>query len=304
MALNDISFASATHGWAVGSYSQIKFTSDAGQTWTTQTHPANQEILRAVHFVDALHGWVAGSGETLLFTTTGGQSWLQAPKDSLYCEMLAVYFVNQDTGYVGGDCSVFGSTNWGQTWHDLWPGNPGYDTKGIHFVDTQTGWIVGNGGKINHTSTGGQVWTEQSSGLSPVWEGVSFASPTSGWVVGYGGEIAHTATAGITAAERPDLDLAELQLFPNPTNADANLELQVLKACQVEVKVFDGLGRMVFQQTMASVAAGGQNFADSRQTLARRDVLGRRRSTVCNDGPTADAEVDSLKLPLLRPFAV
>ena len=66
--VNDVSFADARHGWAVGGFSKgvtrtgaiILSTTDGGATWRPQTPTHVTGSLRGVAAIDAKHGWAVG----------------------------------------------------------------------------------------------------------------------------------------------------------------------------------------------------------------------------------------------------
>lgn len=92
--LHGVSFADATHGWAVGDKETILNTSDGGHTWVQQIaclwgptgsgidrpcparpddHPPQD--LRSVSFVDDSYGMAVGEGAFAVATADGGQAW-------------------------------------------------------------------------------------------------------------------------------------------------------------------------------------------------------------------------------------
>ena len=110
VALTDVYFASATHGWAVGHSGVVLHSADGGETWQRQLDggQAAQAILDDAHrraeageegaaaavrsaeylvndgpdkpflgvrFADELHGYVVGAYGLVLQTSDGGHSW-------------------------------------------------------------------------------------------------------------------------------------------------------------------------------------------------------------------------------------
>ena len=79
LALDDVTFLDAKHGWAVGGTRDLKgicgvlTTSDGGVHWTRQDLSAQWEGMR-VAFADLRHGWIA-CGATVLATVDGGRHW-------------------------------------------------------------------------------------------------------------------------------------------------------------------------------------------------------------------------------------
>jgi len=72
--LGDVTFVSASEGWAVGEQGAVLHTTDGGTTWTPVNVGATDD-LTSVCFTSALNGWIVGDGEGLLHTTDGGTTW-------------------------------------------------------------------------------------------------------------------------------------------------------------------------------------------------------------------------------------
>ncbi len=99
---NDVFFADALHGWAVGEYGTIYATADGGATWQKQeckdiipvTSEAEWESfapsLYGVHFSDTSHGLACGMDGAIIATADGGSTWkkiknpAEASKVTLY----------------------------------------------------------------------------------------------------------------------------------------------------------------------------------------------------------------------------
>jgi photosystem II stability/assembly factor-like uncharacterized protein len=77
---NDVVFADANHGWAVGgpygSGSSIIRTTNGGATWTRQLVASDLDPvpLNVLSFVSPTRGWAAGAYGDILLTTTGGNA--------------------------------------------------------------------------------------------------------------------------------------------------------------------------------------------------------------------------------------
>ncbi len=72
--LGDVTFVSASEGWAVGEHGAVLHTIDGGANWTPVDVGVTDD-LTAVCFTSALNGWIVGDGEGLLHTTDGGLNW-------------------------------------------------------------------------------------------------------------------------------------------------------------------------------------------------------------------------------------
>jgi photosystem II stability/assembly factor-like uncharacterized protein len=151
-------------GWALTTR-ELRWTADAGNTWTTITPPGVRvDRIRSVAFLDLRHGWAIVSGEPDAAHRTGLQ------------------MLRSDDG--------------GQTWQagelagpNLFYTDAPLDQTAIDFLDAQHGWVTirlassstFNRGELFRTTDGGATWRKQTA-LSG--EPVRFATPTDGWVVG------------------------------------------------------------------------------------------------------------------------
>lgn len=123
-ALRDVSFASASEGWAVGdpvksasgmvtADAVILHTRDSGLNWELQAS-GTRASLRGVGFSSPIKGWAVGMG-VVLRTVNGGQSWVQQP--SLTASLVAVAVVSDTEAWA---CEMFGTlyhtVDSGQTW--------------------------------------------------------------------------------------------------------------------------------------------------------------------------------------------
>jgi len=112
--LNDIFFLGEDHGWIVGDFGLVLYTSDGGKQW---------ELLRAglcaplfsVFFKDPLEGWAVGQNGLLIHTSDGGKTWSEVSipvKLSLFKIRMA-----EGNGVIVGDfATVLLSNDNGKTW--------------------------------------------------------------------------------------------------------------------------------------------------------------------------------------------
>lgn len=202
--LEDVFFADAFNGWAVGrkTYAPslwgqvILHTSDGGATWAEQYEMApppessfSYFRLDAVTFVDGQNGWAVGSSElfyengwqehgAIVHTSDGGQHWSEQGEELT---------------------------------DDLSP-----EFFDVQFFDGQNGWAMDNGHSdpttgeetffFARTTDGGAHWTWVPTGVPGmlavgfeiVQGGMCFTDPMNGWAVGGLGNIAHTSDGGTT----------------------------------------------------------------------------------------------------------
>ncbi len=210
--LNAVTFASATHGWAVGNAGTILATTDGGNTWTAQTSGTTNNLV-AVSFISNLKGWaVASSGSELIRTTSdGGATWTaQSPSITTYSD---ICFVSETVGFM---CSSVGSgaisesfkktSDGGTTWN-----NQIYSRRGegaakssIQFLSETTGWVAGTAaggltGTIYRTTTGGNGFSQWSkTSFSKPVNDLFFISATKGWIILSDGSIKTSNDGGAT----------------------------------------------------------------------------------------------------------
>ncbi len=113
--LKAIQFVDSLTGWAVGDAGTILKTSDAGETWQTQSVASIQNI-NSMHFLNNQIGWVVGSG--LYKTTNGGATW-QMLNIPFLANFYSIHFSDEQNGVgVGANGSIFRTTNGGNSWVD------------------------------------------------------------------------------------------------------------------------------------------------------------------------------------------
>jgi photosystem II stability/assembly factor-like uncharacterized protein len=196
LALYNVKFADAQHGWVCGQDGLILHTNDGGETWRKQESGVTTPIF-ALWFVNPTHGWAVSEQATYLRTTNGGESWETGRIEA------SVEGVSEEATLALVDPVL-------------------YD---IHFLDEKTGWMAGEFGKIYHSIDGGETWREQQGTLLgqagiddalnlPAWFGIRFANADEGIAVGLEGKMAKTTDGGktwnFTAEEVSVFDTAPL----------------------------------------------------------------------------------------------
>ena len=204
--LRDVSFVSATQGWAVGADGTVMVTTD-GEHWATQAVPVTTG-LRGVDFVDALTGWAVGDDGTILATVDGGTTWHQQPSGNLP-DLTTVGFLDAEHGWAAGSNSVFRTTDGGLAWTEAAVGSGEWtlDAASVDFVDATHGWVAGStpghteygraSGVVYATQDGGATWTRQDVALGAV-HAVEFVDDQYGWAAYEGGGFMRTTDGGST----------------------------------------------------------------------------------------------------------
>ncbi len=214
--LNAIAGAGASAVWAVGDAGTIIASTNAGNTWISQTSGATLPIY-AICAADAQRAWACGAGGLLLRTTNGGGSWSPAPT-GVTVALNGVDFAGSNTGFaVGSGGRILKSTDGGATWSPIASGTF-KDLFGIDMLTETIGAVVGAEGTILHTTNGGVTWQRQTSWTQDALFSVVL-SADNGWIAGDAGTILFTTDAGqnwdSTAAGTADPLFRIAQTSPN-----------------------------------------------------------------------------------------
>lgn len=198
--LRAVSFADATHVWAVGDGGTILASTDGGATWNGQASGVAAG-LTGVWFSDASHGWVVGasswSGDCILNTSDGGAHWtMQLP--GTFLGLQDVCFADTLHGCAVGDYGGIVTSDGGLTWT---PSAVPSQSTAVSFADADHGCVVSASGYLMTTSDGGTTWAWQQVTVDPwmqrAWSDVWFTDASHGWLVGIPGVYA-TSDGGVT----------------------------------------------------------------------------------------------------------
>jgi len=245
VAINDVSMASATVGWAVGASTGggagdtglILYTEDGGETWTRQSATVPNVELNGVSAVDENTAWVVGDTNTtngvILYTTDAGTTWTQQTDGGTVpnLNLNDVAAVDANTAWVVGDVAVGGdpggidatvlyTTDAGANWTEQTSSVNDVDLFGVSAVDENTAWAVGEtdgtNGVIIYTTDAGTNWTQQTATVPNFnLNSVSALTANVVWVVGQtdgtNGIVLKTTDGGTTWEQEtttvPDQDL-------------------------------------------------------------------------------------------------
>ena len=205
--LNNLTFADASTGWAVGTNGTIVATSDGGTTWASQDSGVSLDLC-GIDAVSATTAWTVGDHGTILKTMDGGQTWTPQESGSTAL-LLSVDFVNDTTGYVVGDTGVILKTiDGGSTWNSQASDEPASITlAAVSFRDPSHGIAVGDmydggSGSVLVTSDGGSTWTAVHTPVAQTLYDVQNMDATHAWAVGCDGTVLQSADDGATWTER------------------------------------------------------------------------------------------------------
>jgi photosystem II stability/assembly factor-like uncharacterized protein len=215
-ALDAVSFADATHGWAVGVRangvteqkpgtidSLVAFTADGGSTWTSSTVGAVRRELHGVDAVAADDVWAVGDSGTIVHWNGSAWSTRSVPTQFAGKGFNAVSFFDSQHGWAVSDGRGVAYTgNGGATWTTIaTPGTIGY-LYGVAARSATSAFAVGDSGQIKALST--TSMTTRATVAGTLYS-VTFADADHAWAVGDLARIYKSSDGGATwtAATRP-----------------------------------------------------------------------------------------------------
>jgi photosystem II stability/assembly factor-like uncharacterized protein len=192
--IQDVTFYTATNGFAVGWEGTVLRTTDAGMTWTKTINDIGADLTDVI-FSSNSNGMVVASDSSIYSTADGGYSWTRRTAPTVFNQ---IYFLDSlkgfATGYMYGNCSsVWRTSNGGQNWEFLFNGRG--SLQGIGFWNALQGCVIGRfAGGTGHywnveyfTSDGGNTWLEGvlslSEGAYPQLYAFSIADSFTGYAI-------------------------------------------------------------------------------------------------------------------------
>lgn len=178
--------------WACGDYGVILYSSDGGNTWTSQNSGTNQNLY-CITFKEVSGGpvIVSGANGTILRTTNDGLTWTQVPSGTT-----ATLRYHSDFNWVtvGDSGIILKSTDAGLTWTRKPSGTTArlYSVAGAFSM-----YAVGENGTILRGLNGGETWQAITSGVDETLLGVPMFGSLD-FAVGSGGLILRSTNLGST----------------------------------------------------------------------------------------------------------
>jgi len=186
-------------GLAVGENGKILYTSDAGNSWTSDNSGTNYDF----YDIDVISGALGWTPRALIVgehgTVLSGQYGYWVDKTiSTTDKLFAVYRFVSGKAWVAGEWGrIWKTTNMGDSWA-LKHENTSYHLYAINFVTANLGWAAGMSGTILKTTDGGESWFDVSPNNHNFFRSIYFVNNFLGWVVGNDGAIFKTTDGGYT----------------------------------------------------------------------------------------------------------
>lgn len=199
--LNDVSFANANQGVAVGDGGTLLYTFDGGQTWLpapVQGATSATRDVRAVALAANGHGVAVGPG-VLLFTRTFGTQWSQAlagdPADIGCCSDVA--FAGTTALMSPFAFNVRGFMRWDGAAVFGFPAVGPLEVRRVEFASATVGAAIGSPGTtLQRTADGGANWTAATQPPDVTVEALAFSSATVAVAANADGILLRTTDGG------------------------------------------------------------------------------------------------------------
>lgn len=261
--INTIRMTSATNGFAFGdplggNWLMLK-TTDGGSTWTTLATVAGTGDGRN-NCLQILGNdiWFGTGQNTVWHSTNLGLNWTSATVTGITGQITGIQFNTASVGIVGG-ATMSKTTDGGATW-TLLPASGTGTISGIEGSGNDYWYVrgttiyrstdLGTTWTLSHTHTGAQ------NDISLATDGVGCLT---GWSAGATGTIAKMTgvPVGINdpTSEIPS-SYSLMQNYPNPFNPTTSITFAMPVAGNVELKVYDLLGKEVASLVSGNLTAG------------------------------------------------
>jgi len=260
-AMIGIYFLNKDTGWFLGA-NKVFRTFDGGETLDSFYAPWFDNF--EIYFTDINTGLFTGDGRVFK-TTDKGESWFDTnvPTFGTFYMFRKLAVNNNKVWVVGSSSPVFRSTNFGDSWEIITPGQQ-IGGIGINFVNQNTGYIGRSLNNLIKTTNGGFNWYQQrtdSNSLAFI-SSFAFVNDTVGWYSCGVGRIYKTNSGGqwltnisqITNTTPSSFSL--YQNYPNPFNSKTQIEFDVPNKNNYKLEIYNLIGKKIAEVFNQEYALG------------------------------------------------
>jgi|GEM_PF-3057895 len=200
--VNNIYFASATHGFLVGG-SNLYETNNGGQSWAQVESPTTAVLLR-LFFPSENVGYMVTDGDGIYRTNDAGATWTQTiTPNSISDPWNAIHFVDDNTGYLcGGIGRINKTTDGGETWVNMATGF-GQELFTCFSPSKEIAYFGAGGGKIFKTENGGISVFQQTTLIPSLIQKLYFLNDDVGFACSDNGVMLKTIDGGDNWIPKP-----------------------------------------------------------------------------------------------------
>jgi photosystem II stability/assembly factor-like uncharacterized protein len=191
--INELTFATATNGIAVGSKGvngAVYRTTDGGLTWTAASSFTTNDLKTVQVLPDNSTAYAGGVKGTLIKSTNAGKDWSDV-SSNLVVNLKEIHFAEEFIGCaLGEDGILYKTTTGGYQWDPALNPTPGDKFADVHFPNATVGYAVSQKGEVWITKSGGAYWKWIRTVTSPSnFTVVFFERDDLGYVAGENGKL-------------------------------------------------------------------------------------------------------------------
>ncbi|MEN8822548.1 MAG: YCF48-related protein [Abyssibacter sp.] len=206
--LTAVTFADASHGWAVGHDAVIVHTDDGGQSWALQNfEPDLERPFLDVLFLTPERGFAIGAYSLFYETSDGGETWTEHETPVRDDEWHFNAISRLDNGHlviVGESGTVAVSSDDGVTWTSAPSPYAGSYFDAVPFGEAGVLIIGLRGNAYWTTSTEDIVWTKVQTGTGQTLLGGAALPDGGAVIVGLNGTVLRTVNNGRAMERLPN----------------------------------------------------------------------------------------------------
>ena len=245
-----------------GEHGVLFRTDDRGATWTTLSS-GTYETINDIYFLDDANGWIVGDGGFLKATADSGNTWTFVPTPLFGFNNLQSLDFQGTLGLnpylVGEFGSAQYSTNYGANWWAISTGT-GETINRVRFGTFNAGLMAGDSGFIYRSYDGGGNWTHDASPVAVDLFGIAYASDTTAFICGDSGVILRS-NIDISSVQQHETSSFSTSVYPNPTNSNVNLLLNLNEESDLTIDVMDVTGNIIHTEYHENVMEGQSSMS-------------------------------------------
>jgi len=187
VTFTDIYFIDANTGFIISDAGMYMKTTDGGNTWTSKTIAAGENVVSLNFLSDNQTGYIftqnkSSLNATVYKTTDQGNNWTLLTEFINPGLMYDIFFIDQNKGFAVGTQNKF-TIDGGATWNDINIQSNYPIFIDIHFVDNQTGYMLNKSG-LYKTKDAGVTWNEEiPNGSTETLKKLNIITENSGYVM-------------------------------------------------------------------------------------------------------------------------